>query len=69
MTAKFTCFKEDYQFLETLLFQQQFNERPEVDTIHLNIIDKDSHELKTKVYYIQEVNFNRIHFYTYVDAT
>lgn len=67
MTVKFACFKEDYPFFETLLFQQQYNERPEVDTVHLNIVE-NGEVVETKVYYIQEVNFNRIHFYAYVDV-
>lgn len=68
MTVNFTCFEKDYPFFETILFQQQFNECPEVDTVHLNVI-KDNNELETKIYYVQEVNFNKIHFYTYVDVT
>ena len=68
MTVKFTCFKEDYMFFEQMLFQQQYSERPEVDAVHLNVIDKNNYILETKVYYIQEVKyFNNRSFFTYVN--
>lgn len=68
MTAKFTCFEKDYPFFEQMLFQQQYNERPEVDTVHLNILNDATDDIKeTKVYYIQEIKFfNDRHFFTYV---
>jgi len=67
MTVKFTCFKEDYPFFEQMLFQQQYGEKPDVDTVHLNIIDTHNSVIETKIYYIQEVKFfNDRQFFTYV---
>lgn len=69
MTVKFSCFEKDYPFFEQLLFQQQYSERPEVDTVHLNILNDAKDDIKeTKVYYIQEVEyFNNRSFFTYVN--
>ena len=68
MTAKFTCFERDYPFFEQMLFQQQYSEKPEVDTVHLNILNDGNYTVKeTKVYYIQEIKFNNDRqFFTYV---
>lgn len=69
MTAKFTCFEKDYPFFEQILFQQQYSEQPEVDTIHLNILNDATDDIKeTKVYHILEVNyFNSRSLFTYVN--